>query len=84
MNKECVASDFENGIDSIILKFVKWQKVTILVTSGGQVAIYVVLGILILAFLFFIINTIRCYLNRPQFDEEDDEEEPHQQMKQYH
>ena len=40
--------------------------------EGGQIAIYVVLGILVLAFLFFVINTIRCYLTRPQFDEEEE------------
>lgn len=40
--------------------------------SGNKVAIYVVLALLVLAFLFFVINTIRCYLTRPQFDEEED------------
>ena len=34
-----------------------------------------VLGLLVLAFLFFVINTIRCYLTRPQFDDEDELEE---------
>lgn len=40
--------------------------------EGGKIAIYVVLGILVLAFLFFVINTIRCYLTRPKFDDEDE------------
>jgi len=37
--------------------------------KGGQIAIYVVLGLLVVAFLFFVINTIRCYLTRPRFDD---------------
>jgi hypothetical protein len=40
-----------------------------------QLAIYIVLGLLVLAFLFFIINTIRCYLTRPRFDDEEEMEE---------
>ena len=40
----------------------------------GETAVYVVLGILILAFIFFVGNTIRCYLNKPKFDEDDDGE----------
>ena len=30
------------------------------------------LGLLVLAFLFFVINTIRCYLTRPHFDDEEE------------
>jgi hypothetical protein len=41
----------------------------------GQTAVYVVLAILIVAFLFFVINTIRCYLNKPKYIDEDDEHE---------
>lgn len=37
--------------------------------------IYVVLGVLILAFIFFVGNTIRCYLNKPKYVDEDDENE---------
>lgn len=47
---------------------------------GGKIAIYVVLGLLVLAFLFFVINTIRCYMTRPRFDDEeelDDYEQHH-------
>jgi hypothetical protein len=39
----------------------------------GETAVYIVLGILILAFLFFVANTIRCYLNKPKYIDEDDE-----------
>lgn len=45
----------------------------------GETAVYVVLAILILAFLFFVINTIRCYLNKPSYDD-DLEEEAEQEM----
>lgn len=38
----------------------------------GEMAVYIVLAILILAFLFFVINTIRCYLNKPKYIDEDD------------
>ena len=56
----------------IIYTFEKlWLKVVFNFYVGGKVAIYVVLGLLVLAFLFFVINTIRCYLTRPKFDDED-------------
>lgn len=41
----------------------------------GETAVYIVLAILIVAFLFFVINTIRCYLNKPKYIDEDDEGE---------
>ena len=44
----------------------------------GETAVYVVLGILIIAFLFFVGNTIRCYLNKPRYV--DDEEDADQEM----
>ncbi len=34
--------------------------------------VYVVLAILAIAFLFFIGNTIRCYLSRPKYIDEED------------
>ena len=43
-----------------------------MVGYAGETAVYVVLGILILAFCFFVGNTIRCYLNKPKFDDEED------------
>ncbi len=36
-------------------------------TSDIDTMVYIVLGLLILGFLFFVGNTIRCYLNRPRF-----------------
>lgn len=33
----------------------------------------VALVVIVIAFLFFVINTIRCYLNKPVADDEDDE-----------
>lgn len=42
---------------------------------SGETMIYVVLGVLILAFIFFVGNTIRCYLNKPKYVDEDDENE---------
>ena len=42
--------------------------------DNADTMIYIVLGLLVLGFLFFVGNTIRCYLNRPRFiDEEEDE-----------
>jgi hypothetical protein len=49
-----------------------------LCTYEGNTAVYVVLAILILAFVFFVANTIRCYLNKPKYV--DDEEEADQEM----
>ena len=39
----------------------------------GETAVYVVLAILIIAFLFFVINTIRCYLSKPKYVDDDDD-----------
>jgi hypothetical protein len=39
----------------------------------GETAVYVVLAILIIAFLFFVINTIRCYMNKPKYVDDDDD-----------
>lgn len=36
--------------------------------------VYIVLVILIVAFLFFVANTIRCYLNKPKYVDDDDEQ----------
>jgi len=33
------------------------------------------LGILVLAFIFFVGNTIRCYLNKPKYIDEEDEQD---------
>lgn len=38
----------------------------------GETGVYIVLGILIVAFLFFVGNTIRCYLNKPKYIDEED------------
>jgi Na+-transporting methylmalonyl-CoA/oxaloacetate decarboxylase gamma subunit len=46
----------------------------------GETAVYIVLAILILAFLFFVGNTIRCYLNKPKYVDEDDEHEMEDSM----
>jgi len=48
--------------------------------QGGKIAIYVVLGLLVVAFLFFVINTIRCYLTRPRFDDEQEELDDYEQQ----
>lgn len=40
----------------------------------GKIAIYIILGIIVVAFLAFLINTIRCYLNNPINDEDDFDE----------
>jgi hypothetical protein len=40
----------------------------------------VVLGILIIAFLFFVGNTIRCYMNKPKYIDEEDEHEMEDNM----
>lgn len=34
--------------------------------ASNDTFVYVVLGILVLGFLFFVGNTIRCYLSRPR------------------
>jgi hypothetical protein len=39
--------------------------------------VYIVFGVLVLAFLFFFGNTVRCDLNRPKYIDEDDELEHH-------
>ena len=39
----------------------------------GETAVYVVLAILIVAFLFFVINTIRCYMSKPKYVDDDDD-----------
>lgn len=39
---------------------------------------YIVLAILILAFLFFVFNTIRCYLNKPRYVDDDEEDVEHE------
>jgi hypothetical protein len=38
------------------------------------------LGLLIFGFLFFVINTIRCYLTRPRNIDFEDEEMPEQEL----
>lgn len=47
------------------------MEVNKILKAGGKTAVYVVIGILVLAFIFFIINTLRCYFNKRRFVEED-------------
>lgn len=39
-----------------------------------KIVFIVVLAILACAFLFFIIHTLRCYLNKPAADDDEDNE----------
>lgn len=38
----------------------------------ANTTVYIILGLLILGFLFFVGNTIRCYLNKPRYIDDDD------------
>lgn len=59
----------------ICINFIKqWQRVIDWQYVGSKTAVYVILGILLVAFLFFIINTLRCYFNKRRFVEEDENE----------
>lgn len=40
---------------------------------SAHVAALVVIVLLALGFLFFVVHTLRCYLNKPRADDEDEE-----------